>query len=203
MITLCLPCHTAKYGNLDFPFAVKRAGGFRRDANIKVNHLREKVHFVAIIDLIVSVFEKERRIYKNALTGCHFLGINNSIGNLRKDIGNKFSKFHHNLQQKERKSMDNFMGMITEKALRCTTNERPESEEEATRNLQGVPTTPGASAQLPPLAADLEGLAVSLGILAGKVPAEEWEFLKIFRANLRAAAERVAALENSLEVPHA
>lgn len=91
--------------------------------------------------------------------------------------------------------------IIDEKALRCTTNERPESEE-ATRNLQDVPTTPGASAQLPPLAADLEGLAVSLGILAGKVPAEEWEFLKIFRSNLRAAAERVAALENHAEAPH-
>mgnify|MGYP001348673754 FL=1 len=89
-----------------------------------------------------------------------------------------------------------------EKAPRCANSERPESEE-ATRNLQDVPTTPGASAQLPPLAADLEGLAVSLGVLAGKVSAEEWEFLKIFRANLRAAAERVAALENALEVPHA
>lgn len=92
--------------------------------------------------------------------------------------------------------------VIDEKALRCANSERPQSEE-ATRNLQDVPTTPGASVQLPPLAADLEGLAVSLGILAGKVPAEEWEFLKIFRANLRAAAERVAAMENGLEVPHA
>ncbi len=58
------------------------------------------------------------------------------------------------------------------------------------------------STQLPPLAADLEGLAVSLGVLAGNVSSEQWEFLKIFRANLRAAAERVAALENNLEVPH-
>jgi len=90
---------------------------------------------------------------------------------------------------------------IDEKALRCGNSERAQSEE-ATRNLQAVPTTPDASAQLPPLAADLEGLAVSLGILAGKVSAEEWEFLKIFRANLRAAAERVAALETSLEAPH-
>lgn len=202
MITLCLPCHTAKYGNLDFPFAVNGAGVLCGNTYIKMNHLREIRHFIASVDLIVSIFGKERRIYKNALTGSRFLGINNSIGNLRKDIGNKFSKFHHNLQQKERKSMDNFMGTITEKALRCTTNERPESEE-ATRNLQAVSTTPDASAQLPPLAADLEGLAVSLGVLAGKVSAEEWEFLKIFRANLRAAAERVAALEISLEVPHA
>ena len=54
------------------------------------------------------------------------------------------------------------------------------------------------SAQLPPLAADLEGLAVSLGVLAGNVSPEQWEFLKIFRANLRAAAERVAELENNL-----
>lgn len=92
--------------------------------------------------------------------------------------------------------------VINEKALRCANSEKAKSEE-ATSNLHAVPTTPGASAQLPPLAADLEGLAVSLGVLAGKVPAEEWEFLKIFRANLRAAAERVAALENSLEVPHA
>lgn len=88
---------------------------------------------------------------------------------------------------------------INEKALRCANSEEPENEER-TNNLHAVSTTRGASAQLPPLAADLEGLAVSLGILAGKVPAEEWEFLKIFRANLRAAAERVAALENNLEV---
>ena len=89
---------------------------------------------------------------------------------------------------------------INEKALHCANSEEPENEER-TNNLHAVPTTQDASAQLPPLAADLEGLAVSLGILAGKVPAEEWEFLKIFRANLRAAAERVAALENNLEVP--
>lgn len=90
---------------------------------------------------------------------------------------------------------------IDEKALRCTTSEKAQ-DEESTTNLRGVSTTPGASAQLPPLAADLEGLAVSLGVLAGNVPAEEWEFLKIFRANLRAAAERVAALENYAEAPH-
>lgn len=89
-----------------------------------------------------------------------------------------------------------------EKGPRRTTGEKGQSEE-ATRNLHAVPTTPGASTQLPPIAADLEGLAVSLGVLAGKVSPEEWEFLKIFRANLRAAAERVAALETSLEVPHA
>ncbi len=88
-----------------------------------------------------------------------------------------------------------------EKALRCGNSERAEREE-STTNLQGVSTTPGASAQLPPLAADLEGLAVSLGILAGNVSSEQWEFLKLFRANLRAAAERVAALETNLEVPH-
>lgn len=91
---------------------------------------------------------------------------------------------------------------IDEKALRCGNNGRPEKEE-SSNNLQVVLTTPRASTQLPPLAADLEGLAVSIGILAGKVPAEEWEFLKLLRSNLRAAAERVAALENSLEVPHA
>lgn len=88
-----------------------------------------------------------------------------------------------------------------EKALRCGNSERPKSEE-ATSNLQNFSTTPGSSAQLPPLAADLEGLAVSLGVLAGNVSSEQWEFLKIFRANLRAAAERAAALENGLEVPH-
>ena len=43
---------------------------------------------------------------------------------------------------------------------------------------------------------------MSLGVLAGNVSSEQWEFLKMFRTNLRAAAERVAALENSLEVPH-
>lgn len=96
--------------------------------------------------------------------------------------------------------MGNFMDIKTEKALHRTTGERAQNEE-ASSNLQAVPTTPGNSAQHPPIAADLEGLAVSLGILAGKVPAEEWEFLEIFRTNLRAVAERVAALENSLEAP--
>lgn len=75
--------------------------------------------------------------------------------------------------------------------------EEPKPEERSAI-LQKSSTTPGASAQLPPLAADLEGLAVSLGVLAGNVSPEQWEFLKIFRANLRAAAERVAALENNL-----
>ncbi|MGN0008672.1 MAG: hypothetical protein ACI33N_03330 [Desulfovibrionaceae bacterium] len=87
------------------------------------------------------------------------------------------------------------------KAPHCTTSERANSEDK-TVNLQEEPTTAEAPAQLPPVAADLEGLAVSLGVLAGKIPTKEWEFLKIFRANLRATAERVAALENSLEVPH-
>ena len=90
---------------------------------------------------------------------------------------------------------------IDEKALRCWNSERAEGEE-GSANLRAVPTTPGACAQLTPLAADLEGLAVSLGVLAGNVSSEQWEFLKMFRTNLRAAAERVAALENSLEVPH-
>ncbi len=58
------------------------------------------------------------------------------------------------------------------------------------------------STQLPPLSADLEGLAVSLGILAGNVSPEQWEFLKIFRSNLRSIAERVAALECNLEISH-
>lgn len=88
---------------------------------------------------------------------------------------------------------------VNKKPLHCTTSER--ANKESYGNLHAMPTTQSAYAQLPPLAADLEGLAVSLGVLAGKVPAEEWEFLKIFRANLRAAAERVAALETNLEVP--
>lgn len=91
---------------------------------------------------------------------------------------------------------------IDEKALRCANSERAEGEGETTANLRVVSTTPGTSSQLTPLAADLEGLAVSLGVLAGNVSSEQWEFLKMFRTNLRAAAERVAALENSLEVPH-
>lgn len=201
MVALRLPCHAAKYGDLDFPFTVKRAGGFRRNANVKVNHLREKVHFIAIIDFIVSVFGVERRVYKNPFTGGRFLGVNNSIRDLRKDSGNKFSKFHRNLQQQKRKNMDNFTGMKIEKAPRRTTGERPQNEERAI-NLHPSLTTPKACAQLPPLAADLEGLAVSVGVLAGRVSAEDWEFLKMLRANLRAVSERVAVLENSLEVPH-
>ena len=89
-----------------------------------------------------------------------------------------------------------------EKAPRRSNDGRAKREECAS-NLQSVPTTPNTFAQLPPLAADLEGLAVSLGVLAGKVSPEEWEFLKMFRTNLRAVAERVAALKNALEVPHA
>lgn len=89
-----------------------------------------------------------------------------------------------------------------EKALRCRNSGRAEGEE-STTNLRCISITLGASTQLPPLAADLEGLAVSLGVLAGNVSSEQWEFLKIFRANLRAAAERVAALETNLEAPRA
>lgn len=90
---------------------------------------------------------------------------------------------------------------LNEKAPRCANSGGPKREDSAS-NLQAVPTTPGAPAQLPPLSADLEGLAVSVGVLAGRVSAEDWEFLKILRTNLRAVAERVAALENGLEVPH-
>lgn len=90
---------------------------------------------------------------------------------------------------------------MNEKAPRRTTGERGQNEE-ANGNLHPSPTTPKDCAQLPPLAADLEGLAVSVGVLAGRVSAEDWEFLKMLRANLRAISERVAVLENSLEVPH-
>ena len=83
------------------------------------------------------------------------------------------------------------------KAPHRANGEEPKPEEN-TAFLQKSPITPKCSAQLPPLAADLEGLAVSLGVLAGNVSPEQWEFLKIFRSNLRAAAERVAALENNL-----
>ena len=90
---------------------------------------------------------------------------------------------------------------MNEKAPRCANSGGPEREE-STSNLQAVSITPKVCAQLPPLAADLEGLAVSVGVLAGRVSAEDWEFLKMLRANLRAVSERVAVLENSLEVPH-
>lgn len=95
----------------------------------------------------------------------------------------------------------NHIRQSNEKALRCGNSERAEREE-ASGYLQDLSITPGASAPLPPLSADLEGLAVSLGVLAGRVSPEQWEFLKIFRANLR-AAERVAALESNMETPRA
>ena len=91
---------------------------------------------------------------------------------------------------------------LNEKALRCANSEEPKNEE-STNNLHTVPITPGDSAQLPPLAADLEGLAVSIGVLAGKVNAEEWEFLKVLRSNIQSAAEQAAELENNLEIPSA
>lgn len=87
-----------------------------------------------------------------------------------------------------------------EKAPHCWNSGRA-GNEDATSNLRGILTTPDKSVQLPPLAADLEGLAVSLGVLAGNVSSEQWEFLKVFRANLCAAAERADAMENALEVP--
>lgn len=90
---------------------------------------------------------------------------------------------------------------LNEKAPRCANSGGPKREDSAS-NLQAVSITPKACAQFPPLAADLEGLAVSVGVLAGRVSAEDWEFLKMLRANLRATAERVAALENCAEVPH-
>lgn len=91
--------------------------------------------------------------------------------------------------------------MLNEKAPRRTNSGGPKREDSAS-NLQAVSITPKVCVQLPPLASDLEGLAVSVGVLAGRVSAEDWEFLKMLRANLRATAERVAALENGLEVPH-
>ena len=90
---------------------------------------------------------------------------------------------------------------MNEKAPRRTTGERTQNED-APSDLHTLSITRSHPAQLPPLAADLEGLAVSVGVLAGRVSAEDWEFLKMLRANLRAVAERVAALENGLEVPH-
>ena len=97
--------------------------------------------------------------------------------------------------------MDKISVTTNSKAPRCANSGRPQSEE-GTSNLHPSLITPKACAQLPPLAADLEGLAVSVGVLAGRVSAEDWEFLKMLRANLRAVSERVAVLENSLEVPH-
>ena len=89
-----------------------------------------------------------------------------------------------------------------EKAPHCTTSERANNEDK-TGNLQEVPTTAEAPVQLPPLAADLERQAHAHVSLDGKVHAEEWEFLKLLSLNLRATAERVAALETTVAIPHA
>lgn len=59
------------------------------------------------------------------------------------------------------------------------------------------------SPQLPPLAAELEGLAVSLGELAGSVGPEQWAFIALVRENMRALAESVGALEKYMVAPNA
>lgn len=67
-------------------------------------------------------------------------------------------------------------------------------------NMQ-APVQPTPAVQLSPLAADIHGLASSIGVLAGKVAVDEWEYLSILRRNLRAAADQVAERERWLEMP--
>mgnify|MGYP006998874041 CR=1 FL=1 len=92
---------------------------------------------------------------------------------------------------------------INEKALHRTTGEEPEVEESSSTKTQPERTTSLQTMQHTPLAAELSGMAVSIGVLAGKVDAESWEFLNILRSNLKAAAEMASNLESNLEVPRA
>lgn len=62
-------------------------------------------------------------------------------------------------------------------------------------------TTGKTAPQAPPLTADITGLAVALGSIAGRVEPEIWHFLRNLRQNLLACAERAEALENSLCLP--
>ena len=64
--------------------------------------------------------------------------------------------------------------------------------------------TPHDSAQLPPLAAKIDGMASQLVKIAeGTVNMHVEMQLIIFAHNLAAVAEQVAYMENNLEVPHA
>lgn len=92
---------------------------------------------------------------------------------------------------------------LNEKALRCANSEEPKREGTPSKNTQREATTLLQATQVTPLAAELSGLAVSIGVLAGKVNAEEWEFLKVLRSNIQSAAEQAAELENNLEIPSA
>ena len=65
-------------------------------------------------------------------------------------------------------------------------------------NKKFILTTEKTAPQAPPLTADITGLAVALGYLAGRVDKETWQFLRNLRQNLLACAERAEALENSL-----
>lgn len=63
--------------------------------------------------------------------------------------------------------------------------------------------TPHDSAQLPPLAAKIDGMASQLVKIAESVELSTEMQLIIFAHNLAAVAEQVAHMENNLEVPHA
>ena len=58
-------------------------------------------------------------------------------------------------------------------------------------------------AQLPPLAAKIDGMASQLVKIAESVELSTEMQLIIFAHNLAAVAEQVAHMENNLEVPHA
>ena len=61
--------------------------------------------------------------------------------------------------------------------------------------------TPHDSAQLPPLAAKIDGMASQLVKIAESVELSTEMQLIIFAHNLAAVAEQVAHMENNLEVP--
>lgn len=92
---------------------------------------------------------------------------------------------------------------IDEKALRHPNDEEPGMEGNPSTNTQPEANILSRTTQPTLLAAELSSMAVSIGVLAGKVDAESWEFMNILRTNLKAAAEQAMILENNLEVPHA
>lgn len=69
--------------------------------------------------------------------------------------------------------------------------------------MDWIVSTKPAVAQASPLASDIKNMAVALGTLAARLEKDDWDYLRMLRQNLLDCADRAAALENFLEIPHA
>ena len=88
-----------------------------------------------------------------------------------------------------------------EKPLTAATVKGDNIKNQHVGHMYALLITPHDSAQLPPLAAKIDGMASQLVKIAESVELSTEMQLIIFAHNLAAVAEQVAHMENNLEVP--